>query len=699
MTNRSFSPGTPTATGAGAAGGRPRRARGGQAGQTMPLVLGIVLILSLGTVVLVQNTFEQFPIVTKDVIQHEAYRAMESGLNEFLYAVNANADVAACNATFVDGGTTSTSSLTSASSICSALSYGSWTSVPGSGSSNGPPAFFLIDNPRIDVTSGHMSIDIVGAAGYANDYNYQSAVLTLQPLNSFLLNVLWINYDQTDPAVVSQYDNVSTPSCTYYWSRSPDALGNNCQSISFITGDALTGNLFINDTVFVCGSPSFDNVQTADPAQTWYEPGITTLSSALVKNTSYTSIRIVAMNSAVGNGDTLQIGTGATTQTVTASANASAGSTTVSVSRFTANANYGTGAQVQDTSTCSGTPTASGTATDNVAAQDIPTDNSSLGDEAQLDGCYYQGPTTIVLNGSTMNVTSPATPTGKPSGASGSSSSNDALNDAANTANVCMPSSSGGSVAVPANGVIFVDNCGASYTTTTYSRFGGSTTYCNGQTYNPLSSAGETGVGGDTIGDAIVQGTISSPMTIGSANNIVIDGNLCYADTMSSGNCTTTAPAVPSTDVLGLVALNYVEVNHPVTSHGANQSSCSPANSPTSGAVTCDLSSPIIDAVILALNHSFLVNNFTSGSSLGTLNVFGTIDQDWRGPVGTFGSGGTIATGYAKNYQYDSRLVFLSPPYYLNPGTSQWGLASFTVAAGSCTTPSGAYPSACTGYP
>ncbi len=53
-------------------------------------------------------------------------------------------------------------------------------------------------------------------------------------------------------------------------------------------------------------------------------------------------------------------------------------------------------------------------------------------------------------------------------------------------------------------------------------------------------------------------------MTIGSANNIVIDGNICYADDVSSGKCTT-APAAPSTDVLGLVADNYVEVNHPVT--------------------------------------------------------------------------------------------------------------------------------------
>ena len=73
-----------------------------------------------------QNTFQQFPIVAKDVVQHEAYRAMQSGLNEYQYAVNANADFAACSARFVNANGTSagTSTLTSSSTVCSALSLG-----------------------------------------------------------------------------------------------------------------------------------------------------------------------------------------------------------------------------------------------------------------------------------------------------------------------------------------------------------------------------------------------------------------------------------------------------------------------------------------------------------------------------------------------------------------------------------------------
>ena len=99
---------------------------------------------------LVQNTFQQFPIVTKDVVQHEAYRAMQSGLNEYQYAVNANADFAACERPVRQrggdqvGGTRRSSS---ASSVCSALSLGSWISVPGSGAANGPPGWFLSTTP------------------------------------------------------------------------------------------------------------------------------------------------------------------------------------------------------------------------------------------------------------------------------------------------------------------------------------------------------------------------------------------------------------------------------------------------------------------------------------------------------------------------------------------------------------------------
>ena len=283
------------------------------------------------------------------------------------------------------------------------------------------------------------------------------------------------------------------------------------------------------------------------------------------------------------------------------------GATTLHVNSFQANAGYGSGTQVNDNAT--------GTWVSGSSLQPIPTDNSVLNSIAQAGGCLYEGPTTITLTGTTMNVTSPNTPTGKPTGAPMGSVSNDALNAAANAGNVCMPASQGGSVSVPTDGVVYVEDCLNSATCTTTSPMA------------PTGSIdpGEEGVSAqnqNSVGDAIVQGSVTNPMTIGAANNIVIDGNLCYTDDVSGGTCTT-SPTSPSTNVLGLVADNFVELSHPMaytTSHGnetitGNAPTCSAGLG--SGTTLCDLSNPIIDAVILALKRSFLVNYWDQGSVLG----------------------------------------------------------------------------------
>ena len=67
-----------------------------------------------------------------------------------------------------------------------------------------------------------------------------------------------------------------------------------------------------------------------------------------------------------------------------------------------------------------------------------------------------------------------------------------------------------------------------------------------------------------------------------------------------------------------------------------------------------------IYASLQTLAHSFTVETYNKGASLGTLSVRGSIAQKWRGAVGT--SGGS--TGYIKDYSYDQRLVFASPPYF-----------------------------------
>jgi hypothetical protein len=58
----------------------------------------------------------------------------------------------------------------------------------------------------------------------------------------------------------------------------------------------------------------------------------------------------------------------------------------------------------------------------------------------------------------------------------------------------------------------------------------------------------------------------------------------------------------------------------------------------------------------------------------GTLSVLGGIIQKKRGPVGTF-SGTTLTSGYRKDYNYDTRMVYAPPPYY--PTTGQYDIKSW----------------------
>ena len=78
-------------------------------------------------------------------------------------------------------------------------------------------------------------------------------------------------------------------------------------------------------------------------------------------------------------------------------------------------------------------------------------------------------------------------------------------------------------------------------------------------------------------------------------------------------------------------------------------------------------------------NHSFYVQNWGTGAPLGTLTINGVITQEYRGPVGTFDPGPPVvaSTGYNKNYTYDTRLKYLSPPYFLSPTQSAWGRISY----------------------
>jgi hypothetical protein len=191
---------------------------------------------------------------------------------------------------------------------------------------------------------------------------------------------------------------------------------------------------------------------------------------------------------------------------------------------------------------------------------------------------------------------------------------------------------------LPANGVIYVKNRSC------------------GTTIPPIQA---TYSEPDGCAQVYVSGTYTSSVTVASANDIIIRP----PDNSTNGDLLRANDNV----VMGLIANNYVRVAHPV-------SSC---NNVTTGTnrVMDDVE---IHAAILSLQHSFLVDNWQCGAQLGKLTVYGAIAQKYRGPVGstTYAYNGApgVPHGYEKDYNYDDRLRYRSPPYFLDPVASSWNV-------------------------
>jgi hypothetical protein len=168
--------------------------------------------------------------------------------------------------------------------------------------------------------------------------------------------------------------------------------------------------------------------------------------------------------------------------------------------------------------------------------------------------------------------------------------------------------------------------------------------YSAKDTTKSLSTFAPNGVLFVKNGTIRLKGTIKGQYTLGCSGTSTTVGGSCYLDSdIVYKTNPMTNPA--STDIFGLVCQNncYVEDNV-ANSTGIN-----------------------INASIYCQSGSFTADNYNSGSYRGYITVLGGIIQNVRGPVGTI-SGGHIATGYSKNYSYDSRFMFSAPPNFPNTG-------------------------------
>ena len=282
-------------------------------------------------------------------------------------------------------------------------------------------------------------------------------------------------------------------------------------------------------------------------------------------------------------------------------------------------------------------------------------------------------------------------------------------------------------VAFPPNGVIYVEGACSEQ----YSPFGPKPGYEG----NELKRETDT-----TCGNVYVHGRYEGSLTIGSENDVIINGNITTA-TNSQGEPTTNA-------LLGLIANNFVRIYHPVeeeykvesypaktaSGEGVKGETCKSGfvfnkilklcvEPPKSGYVfheselidskpchtyqsheeryvsegkceytdsglfSCDapnspkdLREPTIYAAMLAVKHGVIVDNFSCGESTeGSLNVYGAV-------AGLYTNGYSGADyegkfhGYPYDANYDNRLEAEEPPHFLNPIQAAWYVQRQAVA-------------------
>jgi Tfp pilus assembly protein PilX len=287
-------------------------------------------------------------------------------------------------------------------------------------------------------------------------------------------------------------------------------------------------------------------------------------------------------------------------------------------------AGYSPGFVQSASSGCGGAPVIKGSQPSTISILKPPPSNAAL---KAIAGLAFTGTTCITLSATSITVAQPTA--SKPS---------------------CFSSGlTATSYPYPSNGVLYVANgtCALTY-----------------DVDNP-SYTGNTG-----CGTVYISGIDGPPLTIAAENDIVIDGNLTYNST--------------STSMLGLIANNFIRVYHPVGNQplGTNTAPCTSSSSNSSGSLT----NPTIDAMLLSLQHSFVVDQYNCGGTLGSLTVLGGIAQNFRGPVGT-GSGTSSTTGYIKSYTYDDRLRYEEPPHFIDPVQGSWRVIRQTECdvASSCT--------------
>lgn len=273
-----------------------------------------------------------------------------------------------------------------------------------------------------------------------------------------------------------------------------------------------------------------------------------------------------------------------------------------------------------------------------------------LRDLAQQDGYYYKGRTCILLKGNQVVI----------------------RNKSGNA--VTRP--------LPPNGVIYVASDG-----------------------DALDPADGTGKGGSDWkmkfrlkrGNAFVSGTLDGRLTIAAENNIYITvkdptyggknewdafDNAPYTGGVKYANTKVDPGPGQSDDFLGLVAQGRVRILHRYWPRFHPTDSSKYYWTGVTGYIK-NKKDITIHAAILALNPNsgaFEFENYDGAPVLGYIHLVGSIAQTYQGLVAQVQTGtGKVLNGYHKNYKFDPRLRYETPPAFPVPPGAGWEVVSWAI--------------------
>jgi hypothetical protein len=514
------------------------RSASSQSGFTMIVTLAVMFTASLLMAAAFAAATGDVHLTQTDTNAKKAYYAAQAGISDYVFHLNKN----------VNYWTYCTSGLASENhALNQAGSIEHSVAVPGASEEEYaidllPASTNTEPEPKCNPASPVASMIESGQAGskFGGTFRIESTgisgdqkrtIVATFAHDSFLNFIYYTKYETLDPVAYSPEE----PACAAPYHVRPEPP---CDAIEFVTADHINGPFHTQDTVAICGKPTFGRKPSDE-------------------------IEFVGgWRSTCGSSEPKFLGTDITT---------------------------------------------------NLRSIEPPPSDITL--KNSVEPAYtYTGKTKIVLEGTKMTVT----------------------HYTENTTTHVVTEQVEPNVSFPSNGVIYVK-----------------TVHC--PTYTPFGTkySEET----PACGNVFVSGEYTEPLTIASENDVVIDGSIT---TPVNGE------GVPTTNaVLGLIANNFVRVQHMLTGHRST------TNCETSANATPELKNLTIYAALLAVNHSFIIDNYDCGAPLGTLSVYGAIAQIFRGPVGTH-NGEVVESGYAKNYNYDDRLKVDSPPDFLSPVEAAW---------------------------